>query len=71
MAVSVSRPRSAAGRDLPGKMRGKMTVPADITQERIEALALADAKVMGFCEGKEIKRVVYVPRRLVNIVVEG
>ena len=54
-----------------GKVRGKMTVPADITQERIEASAMADARVMSFCDGKNIKRVVYVPRRLVNIVVEG
>jgi len=54
-----------------GKVRGKMTVPADVTQERIEASAMADAKVMSFCDGKKIKRVVYVPRRLVNIVVEG
>jgi leucyl-tRNA synthetase len=54
-----------------GKVRGKMTVPADITQERIEASAMADAKVVSFCDGKKIKRVVYVPRRLVNIVVEG
>ncbi|MGZ8425221.1 MAG: leucine--tRNA ligase [Candidatus Binatia bacterium] len=54
-----------------GKVRGKMTVPAEITQERIEASAMADARVMSFCDGKKIKRVVYVPRRLVNIVVEG
>ena len=54
-----------------GKVRGKMTVPVDITQERIEASAMADAKVMSFCDGKKIKRLVYVPRRLVNIVVEG
>ncbi|MBM2802821.1 MAG: leucine--tRNA ligase [Deltaproteobacteria bacterium] len=54
-----------------GKVRGKITVPADMTQERIETDALADAKVIGFLEGKKVQRVVYVPRRLVNIVVEG
>ena len=54
-----------------GKMRGKITVPADMTQERIQTDALADAKVIGFLEGKKVQRVVYVPRRLVNIVVEG
>ena len=37
-----------------GKVRGKMTVPAEITQERIEASAMADAKVMSFCDGKKI-----------------
>jgi len=46
-------------------------VPADMTQERIQSDALADAKVIGFLEGKKVQRVVYVPRRLVNIVVEG
>jgi leucyl-tRNA synthetase len=54
-----------------GKVRGKITVPADMTQERIEAHALVDPKVAGLLDGKKVRRVVYVPRRLVNIVVEG
>ena len=52
-------------------LAGKVTVPADVTQERIQTDALADPKVIGFLEGKKVQRVVYVPRRLVNIVVEG
>jgi leucyl-tRNA synthetase len=54
-----------------GKVRGKITVPADVSQERIETDALADPRVQGFLDGKKVQRVVYVPRRLVNIVVEG
>jgi leucyl-tRNA synthetase len=54
-----------------GKVRGKLTVPAEATQERIQELALADPKVVNFLDGKKVQRVVYVPRRLVNIVVEG
>jgi leucyl-tRNA synthetase len=54
-----------------GKVRGKLTVPAEVTQERIQTLALADPKVVGFLDGKRVQRVVYVPRRLVNLVVEG
>jgi leucyl-tRNA synthetase len=54
-----------------GKVRGKITVPADVTQEYIETNALADPKVLTFLDGKNVRRVVYVPRRLVNIVVEG
>jgi leucyl-tRNA synthetase len=54
-----------------GKVRGKITVAADVGQETIESQALADPKVSGFLNGKNIQRVVYVPRRLVNIVVEG
>ena len=54
-----------------GKVRGKITVPADVTQERIQTDALSDPKVVDFLGGKKVERVVYVPRRLVNIVVEG
>jgi len=54
-----------------GKVRGKITVPADVSQERIETDALADPRIQGFLDGKKVQRVVYVPRRLVNIVVEG
>ena len=54
-----------------GKMRGKITVPADATQEGIERVALGDAKVASLLDGKKVQRVVYVPRRLVNIVLEG
>jgi len=53
-----------------GKVRGKITVPVDVTQERIQTEALADSKVAGFLDGRKVQRVVYVPRRLVNIVVE-
>ncbi|HUF43445.1 MAG TPA: leucine--tRNA ligase [Verrucomicrobiae bacterium] len=54
-----------------GKVRGRVTVPADATQERVQTDALADPRVVDFLGGKRIRRVVYVPRRLVNIVVEG
>ena len=54
-----------------GKVRGKITVPADVTQEDVRTEALADLRVAGFLNGKRVQRVVYVPRRLLNIVVEG
>jgi leucyl-tRNA synthetase len=54
-----------------GKVRGKITVPADVSRERIEGMALADERVSAFVDGKKIQRLVYVPRRLVNIVLEG
>jgi leucyl-tRNA synthetase len=53
-----------------GKVRGKITVAADASQERIEAAALADPKVISFLNGQKVGRTVYVPRRLLNIVVE-
>jgi leucyl-tRNA synthetase len=53
-----------------GRVRGKITVPADASSDTIKEEALADPKVRGFLSGKEIQRVVQVPRRLVNIVLE-
>ena len=52
-----------------GKLRGRVSVPADAARDAIEALALADANVQRFVDGKEIRKVIVVPGRLVNIVV--
>ena len=54
-----------------GKVRGKITVSADMEQSRIESEALQDQKVRIFLDGKRVQKVIHVPRRLVNIVVEG
>jgi leucyl-tRNA synthetase len=54
-----------------GRVRGKLIVSADIEQEQIESEALNDQRVRSFVNGKKVRKVVYVPRRLVNIVVEG
>jgi leucyl-tRNA synthetase len=52
-----------------GKVRSKLTVSADSTKETIEALALSDQKVVGHLDGHEPKKIVYVPGRLVSIVI--
>jgi leucyl-tRNA synthetase len=52
-----------------GKMRARVTVPADATQEIAVAAALADANVQKFVEGKPIRKAIYVAGKLVNIVV--
>jgi leucyl-tRNA synthetase len=54
-----------------GRVRGKITVSADASRESIEAEALQDARVISFLQGRKIQRIVQVPRRLVNIVLEG
>ena len=54
-----------------GKLRGKLTVPASATKDQIEALALKDEHVLRYTEGKEIKKVIAVPGKLLNIVVAG
>ncbi|MDE0029906.1 MAG: leucine--tRNA ligase [Deltaproteobacteria bacterium] len=54
-----------------GKLRGKISVPADAAREDVESAALADPKVAGFLDGRPVKRVIQVPGRLVNIVIGG
>lgn len=51
-----------------GKVRGKLRVAVDVTQEDAMAAAMADAGVARFVVG-EIKKVIFVPKRLLNIVV--
>ncbi|MDR3567591.1 MAG: leucine--tRNA ligase [Syntrophobacteraceae bacterium] len=52
-----------------GKLRSRISVPADAAENEIEKLALADSRVRDFLEGKEPRKVVVVPKKLVNIVV--
>jgi len=52
-----------------GKVRGKVTVPADADKDAVEVAALADANVARFIEGKNIRKVIVVPGRLVNVVI--
>jgi leucyl-tRNA synthetase len=54
-----------------GKVRGKITVPADTQRDQVESDALAEPRVKAFIGGKKVERIVYVPRRLLNIVLEG
>ncbi|SCZ50812.1 leucyl-tRNA synthetase [Thiohalomonas denitrificans] len=51
-----------------GKMRGKVQVSAAADKTSVEATALADENVQRFIEGKEVKKVIVVPGRLVNVV---
>jgi leucyl-tRNA synthetase len=54
-----------------GKVRNRITVPADEEEEQIKALALADERIASFTAGKKVLKVVYVPKKLVNIVIAG
>lgn len=51
-----------------GKLRGKLTVAADATKEQVEALGLQDENVQKFTDGLTIRKVIYVPGKLLNIV---
>jgi leucyl-tRNA synthetase len=52
-----------------GKLRGRITVPADAPEGDVVAAALADAQVQGHLGGRPVKRQVVVPGRLVSLVV--
>ena len=52
-----------------GKVRGRITIPADADQATTEAAALADEKVIATLAGNTPKKVIVVPGRMVNIVV--
>jgi leucyl-tRNA synthetase len=60
--------------DLPvqvnGKLRGKVTVPADADQETILNTAASEPSVKPWLDGKTIVKKLYVERKLVNFVVK-
>jgi leucyl-tRNA synthetase len=51
-----------------GKLRGTVVVPADVAEDAVVAAALADPKIRGWIGDRTPKKVVYVPGRLVNLV---
>ncbi len=54
-----------------GKLRGKLSVAVGTSKEDLERLALADAKTQAHISGKRIVRIVVLPAKLVNIVVQS
>lgn len=51
-----------------GKVRAKITVPVDMAKDDVLATAKAEPKIAELLDGKEIKKEVYVPGKLVNFV---
>lgn len=51
-----------------GKVRSRITVPADAAREAIEAAALADEKIAALLEGAAPRKVIVVPGKMVNVV---
>lgn len=52
-----------------GKVRGKITVAADATQEQVQARAAEEPLVAKYLDGVSIRKVIYVPGKLLNLVV--
>jgi leucyl-tRNA synthetase len=53
-----------------GKLRAVVTVDAGADEEALKAAALADQKIAALLAGKEVLRIIVVPRKLINIVVK-
>jgi leucyl-tRNA synthetase len=53
-----------------GKLRARLEVSADISEEKAKEAALADENVQRHIEGREVRRMIYVPGRLVNVVAQ-
>jgi leucyl-tRNA synthetase len=52
-----------------GKLRGRLTAPVTVTEDEAKKMAVELDKVKPFVEGKQVVKVIYVPGKLVNIVV--
>jgi leucyl-tRNA synthetase len=51
-----------------GKVRGKITVAADATQEDVEKAAFAESNVTKFVDGLTIRKVIFIKGKLLNVV---
>jgi leucyl-tRNA synthetase len=54
-----------------GKVRSRITVPPEAGEEKIKDLARTDGKVAKLIAGKDVVKEIYVPKKLVNIVIRG
>jgi len=54
-----------------GKLKNKINIPTNISRDEIEKIALANNKISEFISGKNITKVIVVPKKLVNIVIKG
>ncbi len=53
-----------------GKLRSRIKVRADESDEKIKELALSDQKISRFIAGKKLVKEIYIPKKLVNVVVK-
>ena len=53
-----------------GKTRGRVHVARDADEEAVVGAALADAGIRRFTEGKAVRKRIYVPNRLLNLMVD-
>jgi leucyl-tRNA synthetase len=53
-----------------GKVRGKVTVPAGLSEGEAITIARADGRLAAYLDGRPVRKTVYVPDRLLNVVLE-
>ena len=53
-----------------GRVRGKLKVPSGASQDEVLALAKADAGAVTHLADKEIRKIIFVPDKLINLVVQ-
>jgi leucyl-tRNA synthetase len=58
------------GVQINGKVRGEISVGVDADQDTAVAAAMAQERIRSFTDGKEIKKTIYVPGRILNIIVK-
>jgi leucyl-tRNA synthetase len=52
-----------------GKVRFTLELPADISKDEAEKTALSDSRISNYTQGKEIRKIIFVPGKIINIVV--
>ena len=52
-----------------GKLRSRITVPADLSEAEVKEVTLKDEKVKKWLGGKQVQKVIFVPNKLINLVV--
>ena len=52
-----------------GKLRSEIEVEKDIEEESVKSVAVTDKKIEKYLEGNEIKKIIYVPGKIINIVI--
>ncbi|MCM8801047.1 MAG: leucine--tRNA ligase [Candidatus Omnitrophica bacterium] len=52
-----------------GKVRSRIEVPSDITEDKLKELALNDLRIKSWIQDKPIKNIIVVPQKLINIVI--
>ena len=50
-------------------MRGRIVVPAGVSEEEIRKILSQDEKLAPMLEGKEIKKLIVIPNRLINVII--